>query len=189
MSSVDCVYLLDAGHAAFCVSSSLKSESSVFSSDISVFSTILSLSPAEGNCFYLCQVVFLCGEPADIWQRLTPCSPLNFCIAANTFNLMPAAAAAHWGIRWKVPKNDHNRAWHNFIFQLLNISYLWCDIRHIPEWKLDDLQHKNNFHITCSTYFAAYLFVPLIFLLTFHYMNHFLSCPQCKGVVIVISCG
>lgn len=71
-------------------------------SSVSSWGISLSLCPAEGGCFYFCQVVFLCGEPADIWQRPTPCSPLNFCIAANTFDLMPAAAAARWGIRWKV---------------------------------------------------------------------------------------
>lgn len=67
----------------------------VFSRGISAFGTVLSFCPAAGDGLFLCQVVFLCGEPADTWRKLTPRSPLNFCIAANTFDLMPAALAAH----------------------------------------------------------------------------------------------
>lgn len=47
------------------------------------------------SCFHLVQVVVLCGgEEADMWRSLTLCSPLNLCIAANTFDLAAAAAAA-----------------------------------------------------------------------------------------------
>lgn len=59
---VNCVsllfYLSDPGHA--------------------VWEAISALCPAEGDSLYLNLVVALCGQPGDIWQILTPCSPLNF---------------------------------------------------------------------------------------------------------------